>query len=305
MVWLFTTVELQCQVDTVFSNFKPLSGKYFSESEPGTSPEVFAPNLLNSKIHHLHSAPAFTSDMLEMYFSVYINNEHPQRIFVSKKTDGYWQKPELASFSGVYQDGGPVLSPDGNTLFYYSKHPDTEGDEQRAKSRIRYVTRENGGWSKSKVLEFTRPDAISFYPSHYSTDGTFYFFAEVGKRDYDIFKCRLTDNKAYDIERLDDPVSFEGKIESGAVTDPENRIMIYFTYGRAGENKAGLYHRMKQSDGTWGNQVLFEDKDYLTESRFAGFTPDGKYFFFLSYKEGHEQIYWVSSEVLFSNYDMN
>jgi Tol biopolymer transport system component len=299
LVFLIVSGNINAQVDTIFNSYQEISGNYFSSSKPGESPEVFAPYLLNSSIHHLHSAPVFSLDGNEMYFSAYVNNEHPQRIFSVKRKDGIWQKPEIAAFSGKYQDGGPVLSPDGNTLYYYSKHPDLEGEAEIAKSRIRYVIRENGNWSKPMVLEIPELSAISYYPSHFSTDGIYYFFAEVKERDYDIFRCRIVDYKAVDVERIDEPISQIGSIESGAITDPDNKILIFSTFGRIADKKAALYYCLKQIDNTWSEPILFEEPGYLAESRFTGFTPCGQYFFYLSYKEGYEQIYWVSSKIIY------
>ena len=86
LIFQYLTGNCFSQVDSIFDACPLVKGDYFSETKPGKHPEVFAPYLLNSKIHHLHSAPVFTTDGKEMFFSAYVNNEKPQRIFHAKKS---------------------------------------------------------------------------------------------------------------------------------------------------------------------------------------------------------------------------
>ena len=298
---LIVSVHSYSQIDSIFNSCPLIRGDYFSEAKPGLVPEVFAPYLLNSEVHHLHSAPVFTPGGKEMFFSVYVNNEFPQRIFYAEKQGDIWQKPRLAVFSGTYQEGGPVISPNGNTLYYYSKRPDIDGDEELAKSRIWYVKKKEGEWTEPKVLNFPDYLGIAFNPSFFSTDSIFYFDVVVKERDPDIYLCRIVNNKPIDIKRLDEPISLQEKIEGGAITDPENKVLIFYTFDRLGKKKLGLYISDKKDDGFWNEPKLIDKPEILSHSRFANFTPDGKFFFFSSYKDGYEQIFWISSKRIFDN----
>ena len=102
------TFGSQNLIENPFQNFNAGKGDYFGEEPPGLLPKVFSPSLVDPKIHHLHSAPAFSGNGDEMFISIYINYEFPQKIFYAKQIDNVWIKPEVAFFSGDYQDGGPL-----------------------------------------------------------------------------------------------------------------------------------------------------------------------------------------------------
>ncbi len=290
--------KVNSQTDTIFKNTPLSQGLWYSETKPIMSPAVFAPDLLNSKIHHLHSAPVFTPDGKYMFFSAYINNEKPQRIFIVEKEGNFWQKPKVASFSGKYQEGNPVVSPDGTKIYFSSKRPDKEEDPELDGSRIWFVEKHDG-WREPKLLKFPTKIGIGAVPSYISNSGILYFSVRVAKRDYDIYECKLIENIPTDIKRLDEPISFLNEIELGAITDPDNKLLIFSVFSKTGNNKIGLYISKKTKEGLWSKPRLADRFEILKESRFPGFTPDGEYFFFLSYEEGYEQIYWVKTDLLF------
>lgn len=301
ITFIFQPGYVFSQVDTVFSNSPVFKGVYFSNIEPQSEPVLFAEGLINPKIHHYHSAPVFSPGLDEMYFSVYLNYKDPQRIFVAKKSNGIWGKPELAQFSGQYQDGRPILSPDGNTLFYYSRRPEIEGDSARRESRIWFVKRTEDGWSKPNLLKFDQSLGLGFYPEHFSNDGTFYFAIKVAARDYDIYQCSIEKDMPLDVKRLSEPISIVGKIENGAVTNPDNTILIFQAYDRNDKKELKLMACRKMENGEWSDPVPLSDKINQDQTRFASFSRDGKYFFFTSYKSGVEEIYWVEAKYLFVN----
>ena len=120
------------------SDFPVLKGKYFGQKPPGMTPEPFAPNLLPDK-YWWHSAPAFSPDGKEVYFSAFIRNRaYSERIMYMKLENGRWTLPKIASFS-EYFEGGPCFTPDGNKIFFSSARPLAKGGEQRNDRDIWYV----------------------------------------------------------------------------------------------------------------------------------------------------------------------
>ncbi len=289
-------------VDTVFDNSPMFKGKYFSNNIPGSEPLIFAEGLMNPQLHHFHSAPVFSPDYNEMYFSVYLNYEDPQRIFISKKMNGTWQKPELANFSGQFQDGRPILSLDRKTLYFYSKRPKYEGDTLFQNSMIWFVKKSNGIWGNPKLLSFSESLGIAFYPDFYSNNGIFYFSIKVAPRVYDLYQCEINNDKPVNIKRINEPVSMKNIVDLGAATNPENNILVFQSNNRNDKNQAKLYVSRKLENGKWGDPIPLPDKINQNTTRFASFSRDGKYFFFASSKSGVEEIYWIKSSQLFSDY---
>lgn len=288
-------------LDTVFKNTYVFKGDYFSNNIPDTEPLLFAKGLIDPELHHFHSAPIFSTDYQEMYFSVYLNYEEPQRIFISKKINGIWQKPELANFSGQYQDGRPMLSLDGKTLYFYSKRPIDEGNTPSKNSMIWFVKKNNGTWGKPKLLEFDSSLAIAFYPDHYTSDGIFYFSVKITPGDYDLYQCEIINDKPINIKRLDEPVSMKNIADLGAVTNFENNILVFQSNNRNNKKQIILYASIMQENGKWGDPVPLSDKINQSITRFASFSRDGKFFFFASSKSGVEEIYWIKSSQLLHN----
>ena len=97
-----------------------LHGDYLGQTPPDDTPKVFAPGIVSTQALE-HSAPAFSPDGKEMYWSV-IRNQHDtvfQDIKYIKWNGSEWTKPQTAPFSGNYYDGGPVISADGKKIFFY------------------------------------------------------------------------------------------------------------------------------------------------------------------------------------------
>ena len=117
-----------------------IEGDYLGQPRPGVVPEPFA-SFVVAERHHKHSHPAFSPDGDEVWFSVYLNDEYPQKIFFMRRRGERWTPPQLAPFSGTYQDGGPVFSADGRKLFFYSKRPRDGSGDARDDNDIWYVER--------------------------------------------------------------------------------------------------------------------------------------------------------------------
>ena len=201
--------------------------------------------------------------------------------------DGTWSKPEIASFSGVYHEGYPKMSPDGERIYFYSKRPFKEGGRVRKDSQIFFVKRRNNGWSKPIRLIIPEGLGIGNYPSHFGKDGCFYVRSKMGKQDYKIFKGYIIGNKFESVVQMDKPVTFDPR-EEYLIQNIVDWKTIGITFEIA----------FKKKDGSWTRSRSMGDtiNTNQTQSRFPGFSPDGKYFFFSSYRSGYEKIYWVSRE---------
>jgi hypothetical protein len=99
----------------------PLTGDYLGQRPPGETPQLFAPGVVSTCKEH--SAAMFTPDGTEMYFG----RMFPAAIYFMQRTDGGWTEPEVAPFSGQYNDLYPFLSADGQTLAFSSNRPAESG----------------------------------------------------------------------------------------------------------------------------------------------------------------------------------
>ncbi len=299
IIWfLFSITLFSSEVHSdIFAKFKNIKGKYLGQTHPGVIPKLFDPFLLDYKRHHIHSAPAFSPNGDEMYFSLYEDNKFPQKIFYTKMSSNEeWSKPALVSFSGIYQDGGPVMSPDGKRLYFYSRRPYNDGDSIQKESHIWFVNRVKNGWSKPVILSVDPPIGLANYPSHFGKNGTFYFKAKLGKKNHKIYKSIIKGRKIESVKKMLKPVT----------VDPRGEYLIYDkNYWNV--NTIRFEIGFKTTDGSWTKPRSMGDTINMKESRFPRFSPDGKYFFFTNYRSGYEKIYWVDRKLfkILKKHDLN
>jgi hypothetical protein len=108
----------------VAQNESDLKGAYVGQNLPGDTPELFAPGIVSTCKEH--SAAMFTPDGNEVWFA----RLFPSAIYFMKQEDDKWTKPQVAPFSGQFddlypyaKDEYPYISPDGKYLFFNSNRP--------------------------------------------------------------------------------------------------------------------------------------------------------------------------------------
>ena len=77
----------------------------YGSAEPLPHATVFAPGVISTGDHESHAT--FSADGREIYFLKMAPNFSRWTIFVSRYKDGGWSQPEVAPFSGQYQDADP------------------------------------------------------------------------------------------------------------------------------------------------------------------------------------------------------
>jgi hypothetical protein len=126
---------------------------YLGRTPPGDNPLVFAPGIV-STLQHEHSAPAFTPDGKEVYWSLIrkSNDSTYQHIMYSEFINNSWTSPRLAPFSSYdFYEGGPVISSDGKRLYIYRGIPAAPGGDARVINILCY-TREDNEWINPIIL---------------------------------------------------------------------------------------------------------------------------------------------------------
>src|SRR5258707_2718931 len=75
-----------------------------------------------SSMDHEYKATV-TPDGKEMYFAKSLIGFQRTTIVYSKFKNGKWSEPEIAPFSGLYNDNDPSFYPDGSFLLFHSTRP--------------------------------------------------------------------------------------------------------------------------------------------------------------------------------------
>jgi ankyrin repeat protein len=264
--------------------FPKLEGTYSGQKRPGTTPVVFAPGIISSDEYGIHSYPAFSPDFKEVYWSAYSRGN--QFIYWMRLEKGRWTAPELAPFSGKYHDGNPAFSPDGKRLYFDSSRP-LEKNGKTKDEDIWYLEKRGTGWSEpinagpqingkgdEKFVSITR-------------GGTLYF-----KILRDLYRVRKVKGIYGKVESL---TQFNTEaIEVGPFIDPDERFLIFESNRPGGYGGMDLYIAFRSPDDTWSQAInMGKPVNSNGHERFAGISPDGKYFFF-----ERNNIYWLETSFI-------
>jgi len=153
-----------------------------AKSRPNAT--LFAPGIISTGDYESH--PTFTPDGREIYFLKMAPNFSRWTIFVSRYKDGHWSQPEVAPFSGQFQDADPYITVDGKHFYFISDRPvETDGERQSHHDIWVMDKTESGSpqdesvrladWSTPRHLPTpVNSDTDNFYPIALK-NGTLYF----------------------------------------------------------------------------------------------------------------------------------
>jgi Tol biopolymer transport system component len=298
-----------------------LAGEYLGQSRPGSQPQIFAPGFVSTGASEYSAA--FTPDGKEFYFAI---SGVPYNVIVfTRQSDDGWTRPEVAPFSGKYDDYDLNFSPDGQKLFFTSRRPLTGRGESKPDNDLWVTMRTDNGWSEPENLGAPiNTEGRENYPS-VTVDGTLYFhrYKKDGKKDCDVFRSRFVDGRYAEPERLPDTVNSD-RDEWDPFIAPDESFLVFASVGRdGGRGGADLYVSFHEEDDSWTPAVHLGN---LINSKAHEFTPsispDGKYLFFMSNRRtskdysstpieleekldilngpgnGRGDVYWIGIEVI-------
>ncbi|WP_394748678.1 TolB family protein [Spongiimicrobium salis] len=308
----------------LFSFLSLLLGVFIAQGQQSKPKVMPALELLSS----YPKARDFTisSSENEAYFTLQSPLEEVSVIAFTQKVDKKWSKPQIAAFSGKYNDLEPFLSPSGLQLYFASNRPMNEEHLSPKDYDLWYVERESltATWSKPKCLPApVNTSHNEFYPS-VSNNGNLYFTSDSpkAKGKDDIFFSKR-DGVAYNAPvSLPSAINTEG-FEFNAFIAPDESYLIFSGYNRKdGLGSGDLYISYKNKEGNWElakNMTTVNSKymDYCPfvhvasktlyfTSRRSSITPNKKRSIevfskdVLSYENGYSRIYKVNLKSVFA-----
>ena len=102
----------------------------YDSAKPLPHATLFAPGVISTGDYESHAT--LTPDGREIYFLKMAPNFSRWSIFVSRYRNGGWSQPEVAPFSGQYQDADPYITADGRHFYFISDRPIKPGDERQS-----------------------------------------------------------------------------------------------------------------------------------------------------------------------------
>jgi WD40-like Beta Propeller Repeat len=258
----------------------PLLALMTSNGPARGEPELFAAGSISTGDMELNAA--FTPDQQTIYFTKRAPKPQLWVIVVSHLRAGRWTEPEVASFSGQYNDFDPFVSPDGLRLYFSSNRP-VDG-RAHDDFDLWVVERAADGWSEPKRLDspVNSPDQ-EFYPT-VSADGTLYFSSTRGGGlgSGDIYRSTIVDGKYTQPENLGEAINTKS-FEGDPYIAPDQSYLLFVSYNRVGGLGDGdIYISHRAADGWTPAENLGPGVNSKALDFCPIVSPDGKFLFFTS-----------------------
>ncbi len=260
-----------------------LTGPYLGQPLPQGEPLIFAPGLVSTGMAERDFAMTPAGD--EIYYTSVLGASFEfSAIVVTRREEGGWTVPEVASFSGRFKDLEPAISADGQSLYFVSYRPDPADPEGGDDEDIWLTRRIDGDWSEPENLgPPVNTAAPEFFPS-VTRDGSLYFTRRGEDRAEAIYRSRWVDGTFLEAERLPEEVN-AAPTQFNAFIDPDERFLIVCSWGRE-DSLGGVDYYIVYRDETdsWTGPINLGDKINTAEGQEWSpyVSPDGKYFFFMS-----------------------
>jgi len=265
---------------TLPTDLSRLRGPYLGQTPPGSSPTVFASEMIYGE---LHTPPVFSADGSAVYWGM-----QGQFIYLSRLENGYWTRPVKVTFSSTMTDyRDPFLAPTGDRLYFLSKGI-IPGSDLPEKENIWFVERTGAGWGEPQPLS----KEINSHELHWQVSVSInrdLYFTSRNSTSEDIYISRYLDGQYVTPERLSDTVNTDDIDETTPFIAPDGSYLIFTRIVNNGNGPIRLYISFADQDGGWTEAVLIEQIRY---GLCPLVSPDGLYLFFLS---SPRSVSWMST----------
>jgi Tol biopolymer transport system component len=255
----------------------------YDSAKPLPHATLFEPGIISTGDYESHAA--FTPDGREMYFLKLAPNFSRWTIFVSRYNNGRWSQPEVAPFSGQYQDADPYITPDGKHFYFISDRPGESSGERQSHHDIWVMDKTDSGWSAPRYLPApVNSDANEWYPVALK-NGTLYFGSQRKESNgfSDIYRAVPQPDGSYSVENLGPPVNSGAGEYEAFVTEDERMMLLAITRRPDSLGDIDLYVAHKQPTDKWSEPVnLGSEINSPGRELSPKLTPDGKYLVWMS-----------------------
>ena len=227
-------------------------------------------------------APSISANNKTMIFETDRAGEGKWELYYTTKNEkNKWTvaKP-IININKVGKDndliGGPSISYDGKTLFFFASFEGGKGDMD-----IYYSTWNGTDWSEPKTLgETVNTKAYEGFPSVSADGKSLYFIRDsFSKRKdkalcYSIWLSKKQDDGTWGIaEKLPAPIN--GDCEKSPRIMADNRTLIFSSIRKDGVGGFDLYQSFQEDDGSWATPINLEYINTEEDDQFASVSAAG------------------------------
>lgn len=224
---------------------------------------------------------AISPDGADIYFDKTVPPHYLYIICASHFSAGKWMRPEILPFSGEYRDSDPVLSPDGQTLFFASDRP-FRGSPSKD-FHIWAAKKAAHGWNDPIALEGPVNEEGSQDFASIADNGNLYFTSDRRSGRFDIYRSRLENGKYLAAENLGAGMNGDGIESLEAFVAPDESYLLIGSFGRQPSfGNSDLFISFNQNGGWTVPRNLGPVINTPAREYSPRVTPDGKWLIFTS-----------------------
>lgn len=251
----------------------------------------------------------FSSSGTELYFTrsegKWGTGNMKSSIYYAAKNKDKWSSPEIAGFSGEYDDSDPHLTKDGNTLFFISKRP---SEDIPISADIWAVKKDKmGNWGIPFRLKAPINSEAREYSPRTDDMGNLYFASDRqnGYGQGDLYIAKTENENFSEAVNLGNSVNTENG-EWNLDINGDGNILIFEASGRK-ENVSSfgdLYISFKSGDN-WSVPQNIKELNTSGSDLYPQITNNGSTLFFTSsnyLKSVDTNIYYTEFAPIFKKY---
>jgi len=209
----------------------------------------------------------------EAYFTVQSPNEELSGIFKTIKVKGEWQEATLVSFSGLFKDLEPFLSPNGLQLYFASNRPLLVSDTKTKDFDIWVVERKSitDDWSEPRNLGVPiNSEHNEFYLSIANSKNMYFTSDRPSARGKDdIFLSEWNKDGYLEATSMPSAINTEG-YEYNAYIAPDESFILFGGYKRKNGFGSGDLYISYKEDGKWS---LAKNMGDTINSKYMDYCP--------------------------------
>ncbi|MCL1044476.1 hypothetical protein L2737_03900 [Shewanella electrodiphila] len=256
----------------------------------------FAPGII-STADHFEINTVFNKAGNKVIFARCADDFSHCTMMQSDFSNGQWQAPSALSISGDYLDADPYYSADYSQLYFVSKRPISEGEDEAPEVNLWRTTWAEGQWQTPEYLTDVNSAAADLYPS-LTDKGELYFpsFRDNGRHMY----VAQPKGDGFDTPRpLPSHIyGMKGNIGDSAVSR-DGKTIVFSIKDRDDSLGKGDLYLSKLIDGEWTVAKSLGSKVNTADHEFTPIvSPNGEYLFFTRIENGKGNLYQIKLSAL-------
>jgi len=203
----------------------------------------------------------------------------------AEEVDGKWSIPDIALFSGDYNDIEPCFVPvRGTAIYFASDRPSGMNGSNQSDFNIWYTYKTLAGWSEPQEIGSPiNTLQYEYFPS-VTKKGTLYFVRnDVQNTRSNVYRARFENGSFQEPEKLSEVINATENAFNACIA-PDESYLVFCSY-RADSNKgkSDYYISFRDDDDNWSEAINLGDQFNTSEGEFSPrITPSGNYIFFNS-----------------------